>query len=261
MNDGGSAAGGTSDGSALATNATEGLIPILLDLPGSTYFTTYLTLTNPTSAPVTVTLTYTAASVFSGLGSGTKTITLGTRRQLVEANALSYLRGLGLAIPSTGNQGGTLLVSGAVAQARTSNPNPDTTVGGSYGLSYPAVASLARARAEAWVYGLRQDANVRSNLAIADARIGGESVTYVIDVFDADTGSTTPVETLTRALAGGQWDQVSGILSGAQIAHGYVRVRPASGTSDFVVYGVVNDGPTFGSRTSDGSYIAMVVVN
>jgi hypothetical protein len=153
-------------------------------------------------------------------------------------------------------------VTGAVAEARTTNPNPDATVGGSYGLSYPAVAASARAKGEAWVYGLRQDADVRSNLAIADARAGsGETVTYVVDVFDADTGSTTPVQTLTRPLTGGDWTQINGILAGAGIAHGYVRVRPESGTSDFVVYGVVNDGPSIGSRTSDGSYVPMVVTN
>jgi hypothetical protein len=259
VDDGGSAGGGTSDGSSLVSNATEGLVPILLDAPGPPHFTTDLTLTNPTSTPVTVTLTYTASSAFSGEGSGTVTTTLATRRQLVQANALSYLRGLGLAIPTTGNQGGTLLVAGAVAQARTSNPNPDTTVGGSYGLSYPAVAASARAKSEAWVYGLRQDADVRSNLAIADARAGSSTaVNYVVDVFDADTGSTTPVQTLTRLLTGGQWTQINGILSGAGIAHGYARIRPDSGTSDFVVYGVVNDGPSAGSRTSDGSYIPMV---
>ncbi len=262
VNDGGSAGGGTSDGSFLVANATEGLVPILLDLPGPPHFTTDLTLTNPTSAPVTVTLTYTASSAFSGLGSGTVTTTLEARQQLVNENALSYLRGLDLAIPTTGYQGGTLLVSGAVAQARTSNPNPDAIVGGSYGLSYPAVATSARAKGEAWVYGLRQDADVRSNLAIADARAGSSgTVTYVVDVFDADTGSTTPVQTLTRPLTGGQWTQINGILSGAGIAHGYVRIRPDSGTSDFVVYGVVNDGPSIGSRTSDGSYVPMVVIN
>jgi hypothetical protein len=262
LNDGGSAGGGTSDGSFLVSNATEGLVPILLDLPGPPHFTTELTLTNPTSAPVTVTLTYTASSAFSGQGSGTRTTTLAARQQLVQANALSFLRGLGLAIPTTGNQGGTLLVDGAVAQARTSNPNPDASVGGSYGLSYPAVAASARARGEAWVYGLRQDADVRSNLAIGDARSASSgTVTYVVDVFDADTGSTTPVQTLSRPLAGGQWTQMNGILWGAGIAHGYVRIRPESGTSDFVAYGVVNDGPSAGSRTSDGSYVSMVVTN
>jgi hypothetical protein len=262
VNDGGSAGGGTSDGSFLVSNATEGLVPIVLDIPGPPHFTSDLTLTNPTSASVNVSLTYTASSAFSGQGSGTRTTTLGPRQQLVQANALSYLRGLGLAIPTAGNQGGTLLVTGAVAQARTSNPNPDTAVGGSYGLSYPALAASARARTEAWVYGLRQDADVRSNLAIADARAGSSAtVNYVVEVFDADTGSATPVQTLTRSLAGGDWTQINGILVGAGIAHGYVRIRPDSGTSDFVVYGVVNDGPFAGTRTSDGSYIPMAVVN
>ena len=262
VNDGGSAGGGTSDGSFLASNATEGLVPILLDVPGPPHFTTDLTLTNPTSKPVTVTLTYTASSAFSGQGSGTVTTTLTTRQQLVQANALSYLRGLGLAIPTTGNQGGTLLVAGAIAHARTSNPNPDTSVGGSYGLSYPAVTTSARAHGEAWVYAMRQDADVRSNLAIADARAGSSAtVDYVVDVFDADTGSATPVQTLIRPLAGGQWTQINGILSEAGITHGYVRIRPDAGTSDFVAYGVVNDGPTTGSRTSDGSYVPMVVTD
>jgi hypothetical protein len=258
--DGGGSGGGTSDGSALVSNATEGFVPILLDVSGASHFRTDLTLTNPTTRPVTVTLTYTAASAFSGEGSGTRTTTLDGRRQLVVPNALAYLRTLGLAIPADGNQGGTLLVTGAVAQARTSNPNPDTGVGGSYGLSYPAVAAGARAGGEAWIYGLRQDADVRSNVAIADARVGdGGSVDYVVDVFDADTGAAAPVRTLTRSLTGGQWTQINEILSGAGIAHGYVRIRPGSGTSDFVAYGVVNDGPSAGSRTSDGSYVPMVV--
>lgn len=264
VNDGGSAGGGTSDGSFLVANATEGLVPILLDLPGQAHFTSDLTLTNPTSSAVTVSLTYTASTSapFSGAGSGTRTTTLAAGQQLVVPNAIAFLRGLGLPIPSTGGQAGTLLVTGAAAQARTSNPNPDATVGGSYGLSYPAVSTLGRARGEAWVYGLRQDEDVRSNLAIADARVGnGVAVTYLVDVFDADTGAAAPVQTLSLSLAGGQWSQVNGILSGAGITHGYVRVRPSSGTSDFVVYGVVNDGPTAGSRTSDGSYVPMVVTN
>ena len=262
VNDGPSTGGGTSDGSFLPANATEGLIPIVLDVPAATHFTSDLTLTNPTSAPVTVTLTYTASTVFSGAGSGTRTVTLATRQQLVVANAITYLRGLGLAIPATGNQGGTLLVSGAPALARTSNPNPDASVGGTFGLAYPAVGTTARAKGEAWVYGLRQDADARTNLAIADARAGdGAGVEYTVDVFDSDSGATAPVLTKKVTLTGGQWTQFNTVLGDSGITHGYVRVKPSSGTSDYVVYGVVNDGPTAGSRTSDGSYVPMVVVN
>ncbi len=78
VNDGAATGGGTSDGSFVAANATEGLVPIVLDLPGATHYTSELILTNPTSSAVTATLTYTAAVVapFSGLGSGTRTVTL-----------------------------------------------------------------------------------------------------------------------------------------------------------------------------------------
>jgi hypothetical protein len=262
VNDGAKTGGGTSDGSFLPANATDGLVPIVLDVPGTAHYTSDLTLTNPTSGPVAVSLTYTASTAFSGAGSGTRVANLGARQQLVVPNAIAYLRGLGLAIPTTGSQGGTLLVSGAPALARTSNPNPDTTVGGTFGLAYPAVAAASRATSEAWVYGLRQDADARTNLAIADARAGdGSVVTYVIDVFDADTGAASPVLTKQMALAGGQWAQINTILAEAGITHGYARVKPASGLSDFVLYAVVNDGPTAGSRTSDGSYVPMVVMH
>ena len=96
-------------------------------------------------------------------------------------------------------------------------------------------------------------------MALADARIGNAAaVEYSIEIFDADTGSITPVTTLRRSLKGGQWTQLDGVLGTAGISNGFVRVKPASGTSDFVVYGVVNDGPSPGSRTSDGSYLPMV---
>jgi hypothetical protein len=263
VNDGGAAGGGTSDGSFIPANATGGLVPIVLDIPGPPHYSSDLTLTNPTASAVTVTLAYTASTALSGAGSRTVTTTLAARQQLVVPNAIGFLRSLGLAIPATGGQGGTLLVSGASALVRTSNPNPDTSVGGTFGVAYPAVAASARATAEAWVYGLRQDADARTNLAIADARVGDPTtVDYVIDLYDYWRGFAPPGQTLHVSLAGGQWFQFNAIGAGDPgLVHGYARIRPSSGTSDFVVYGVVNDGPAAGSRTSDGSYIPMVVVN
>ena len=136
-------------------------------------------------------------------------------------------------------------------------------MGGTFGVAYPAVAASARATAEAWVYGLRQDADARTNLAIADARVGDPTaVDYVIELYEDVRGFAPPVETLHLRLTGGQWFQYNQIGAGDPgLVSGYARVYPASGTSDFVVYGVVNDGPTAGSRTSDGSYVPMVVVN
>lgn len=260
VNDGPATGGGTSDGSLIPAGATEGLLPIVLDLPGSTHYLTDLTLTNPSlAAPAAVTLTYTPAALFGAAGGGTVTTTLAPGRQLQVSNAVGFLRGLGLPIPIDGKQGGTLLVSGAAALARTFNPNPDDTVGGTFGLAYPAVPASRRATTGAWVYGLRQDDAMRSNLAIADARRAGGPIDYRIDVFSSTAGSSTPAQSLTRTLGPGQWTQVDAVLQGAGISQGYARVAPGSGTSDYVAYGVTNDGPGPGTHTSDGSYLPMVV--
>lgn len=264
LNDGASSGGGTSDGSFLGSDAAPGLVPIVLRATsGGTVFTSELVLANPTSAAASVTVTYTPSLQLGGAGggTGTRTLSIPAGQQLRVADAITWLRDtLGLSLlPGDANQGGTLLVAGAVAFARTSNPNPDRAVGGTFGLAYPAVPAAQRARTEAWVYGLVQNAGTRSNLAIADARAGSAAaVTYVIDVFDAVTGDgKTPRSTQTVTLSGGQWYQVSRVLAGAGITNGYVRVRPQSGTADFVVYGVLNDGANPGERTSDGSYVAM----
>lgn len=258
VDDGGAGGGGTSDGSLIVAGGTEGLLPVVLDLPGAIHYQTELTLTNPTAAAVQASLVYTPASVWGSLGGGTATVDLFPGEQLRAPNALDLLRQRGLAIPP-GRQGGTLLVLGAVAKARTFNPNPDASVGGTFGLSYPAVDASGRATEEAFVYGLRQDAASRSNLAIADARSGSGPVDYVVEVFDAATGAAEPAATFTRTLSGGDWVQIDGILGKAGIVEGYARVRPAAGLSDFVTYGVLNDGASPDKGTSDGSYLPMVV--
>jgi len=268
VNDGPSSGGGTSDGSflqadAAATSAPGGLLPIVLRATsGSTVFTSELTLANPTTSVVNVTISYTPSPQLGSTGGmSSATISVGPRRQLRIPDVVAYLRDtLGLPLlPGNVNQGGTLQVTGAVAQVRTSNPNPDGAVGGAFGLAYPAVPSAARAKSEAWVYGLLQNADTRSNLAIADARVGdAASVTYVVEVYDSLSGDgTAPKATQTVTLTGGQWYQVSRVLDAAGVSNGYVRVRPQSGTSDFVAYGILNDGANPGDRTSDGSYIGM----
>jgi uncharacterized repeat protein (TIGR01451 family) len=263
VNDGPASGGGTSDGSLVGADGADGLVPIVLSVTSSgVLYTSELVLTNQTTGLAIATLTYTPAAALAGSGGPYAAyVLIAAGQQVRVADVISWLRGppFLMPLPPAGvSQGGTLLVSGATAYVRTSNPNPDTAVGGTFGLAYPAVPASGRATSEAWVYGLVQDAATRTNVAIADARTGNLTVvTYVIDVFDAGTGSTTPVQTLTIPLAGGQWTQMNGILSGAGIAHGYVRVRPSSGTSDYVVYGVLNDGAGPGLGTSDGSYVAM----
>jgi PKD repeat protein len=259
--DGPRSGGGTGDGSILGADASSGLVPIVLRVvSGTALFTSELILTNPTSSAATVTLTYTPSPQLRVGTPGTATVTIPANAQLRKPDAISYLRDE-LHLPlSAGdvNQGGTLMVTGAIAYVRTSNPNVNREVGGSFGLAYPAVPASSRAKTEAWIYGLVQNGDTRSNLAIADARIDSTTpVTYEIEVYDASSGSGAPKQILETTLLGGEWHQFSSILFGAGVTNGYVRVKPHGTTSDYVVYGILNDGASPDQRTSDGSYVAM----
>ncbi|KAA0254318.1 PKD domain-containing protein [Acidobacteria bacterium ACD] len=266
VNDGPSTGGGTSDGSFVvpSSEAADGLVPIVLRVDSSgILYTTELVLANPSSSTATVTLTYVPSARLGGGTGGTTTVSLGPGRQLRREDAITFLRDelkLPLA-PGNVNQGGTLRVSGAVALARTFNPNPDAVVGGTFGLSYPALGPSSRAKTEAWVYGLVQNSGTRSNLAVADARKSGGPVTYLVEVFDSAGGDgSAPVRTERLTLSPGQWEQIGKVLEPSGLSSGYVRVRPEAGSSDFVAYGILNDGANPGERTSDGSYVPMTGV-
>ena len=260
VNDGAASGGGTSDGSLVLPGATDGLVPIVLRVPsGDTVFSSELILANTSSSDATASLVYTMAPQLSAGLTIETTVPVGAGRQVRIPDVVLFLWStLPFRPPIPAAQGGTLAVSGGVAaMVRTSNPNPDPVVGGSFGVSYPAFARPARASGEAWVFGLRQDETARSNLAIADARVGDPSaVSYLIDLFDSGAGSGAPALILGPiTLTGGEWRQLSGVLGLAGLAHGYARVRPQAGTSDFVAYGVVNDGAWPGQGTSDGSFL------
>ena len=263
-NDGSGNGPGTSDGSSLPAGATDGLVPIVLRAAaGTTTFTTQLVLANPSASAVTATVSYTPSTLLGGGVSGGGTVALGPGRQVEIPDVMTWLGSeFGLAISAApASAGGTLLVRGAAGLGRTSNPNPDPSVGGSFGLSYPALAATARARTECWVLGLAQDDATRANLAIADARAGDpREVAYVVEVFPDASPGALPSLTKRVVLTGGGWTQLSGILLEAGLARGHARVRVESGSSDFAAYGVLNDGATPGSRTSDGSYVPMTAL-
>jgi hypothetical protein len=264
LNDGSGSGSGTSDGSYLPAGVTEGLVPIVLRATGGgTTYTTQLVLANPTATEVNATVFYTPSGAFGEAVAGSGAIALAPGREFEVQDVMAWLRdAFGILVPGPPtNVGGTLLVRGAVALARTSNPNPDASVGGSFGLAYPALGAAARARTECWVLGLAQDDATRSNLAISDARVGdSREVAYVVEVFSDALPGATPSLTKRVVLAGGGWTQLSGILLEAGLARGHARVRVESGSSDFAAYGVLNDGAAPGSRTSDGSYVSMTAL-
>jgi hypothetical protein len=253
----------TNDGSFVpaelaALPAEARLVPVLVESPT---FQSELVLTNPTAAPATATLAYVeSASPQEGAG-GTLSLSFGPGEQKILPGAIDFLRQRGIALGPRGSAtfAGSLLVSfgggasRAFAGARTSAPAPG---GGGYGLFYAGPGTSAAAGSDTWVFGLQQNSSSRSNLALAAFPAGG-AVTLRVDVYDGATGLLAGSAPLV-ALAPGGWAQLNAVLAPFRVATGYAHVVRIDGSCPFLAYGVVNDGasPSSGT-TNDGSFVAM----
>ncbi len=254
-------------------------VPIVLSSSGlnGSFYTSELTLTNRSSRNTALEFDYTAAI---GDGSGTATDQLAAGRQVIFPDAIGYLRSLGLAIPTAGNQGGTLRVrfTGASPLEAAVNVRTRTAVArGRAGLAYPGLAVdvlernivqsdsglpavsdagvPARSVLATPVYlcGLRQDSIDRSNVALQNAGTPEQGdIRLRLTIFSNHGQSVVLPE---EVLSPGSFKQINSILSsnGLQLNEGYVRVERISGTAPYCAYGVVND-----QATSDGSYIPAV---
>ncbi len=97
---------GTSDGSFVpplvpgVPGAADRMIPVVLDVKGlgTSRYATEVTLANLGSAPLALTLAYSATAQFGG-GSGSVPLTLAAGEQRIIPDAISFLRAGGLAIP------------------------------------------------------------------------------------------------------------------------------------------------------------------
>ncbi len=237
------------------------LVPIVLNVAGvgSARYSTELTLVNRGTLPATVQLAYTAATALAATGSGIVPMTLGPGRQVVIPDTLAYLVAQGLAIPTDGTgQGGTLLVTftglssstAAFASARTTTPSGS----GHAGLSY------AGARVDdlnvrggvqtgtSWLFGLRENAADRTNLALVNAS-ASSAVTLAVTLFDGSgTGRYRIYPDVS--LGPGQWTQLSRVLNQPGFTTGYARIDLLSGSGPYYDYAVFND-----NVTSDGSFV------
>ena len=104
----------------------------------------------------------------------------------------------------------------------------------------------------AWIYGLQQNEENRSNLALVNTgEIDDSSSTFEITIYDG-SGESEP---RTRSVTVGprRWTQENGILG--NIRQGYVQARKTSGNNPFVTYGVINDGGRPGERSGDGAFL------
>ncbi|MFI5118789.1 MAG: WD40/YVTN/BNR-like repeat-containing protein [Thermoanaerobaculia bacterium] len=255
----------TSDGS-FVTPAPSGARLLYLNLPvlvETSAFLSELILTNASSSPGTFALAYTEGLSPSSGGGGSADVSIPAHTQRIIPNAIAYLRSLGIPAGAPGgNYAGSLNVEvtgGApgeiYAGARTASQSP---AGGQFGLFTPAVFPGDEGVSVAYLYGLRADANNRSNVAAVNTATDPKAgnIALLLEAFDGDAAGALKGST-TLTLAPGQWAQVGGFLGSSGVANGWVRVTRTSGTAPWIAYGVVNDGGAPGQRTGDGAYVPM----
>ena len=140
-------------------------------------------------------------------------------------------------------------MSGIVIGARTGSPDGR---GGQYSLFYNGVPYGSASVESAWIYGLQQNDENRSNLALVNTgEIDDTPSTFEITIYHG-SGESQP-RTKSVTLGPRRWHQENGILG--NISQGYVRVRKTSGNNPFVTYGVINDGGRPGERSGDGAFL------
>ncbi len=147
-------------------------------------------------------------------------------------------------------------MSGIVIAARTGSPGG----GGQYSLFYNAVPYGAAFAHSAWIYGLQQNEENRSNLALVNTgEVDGSNSVFSLDLYDGETGIL--VNTITDTAPARGWRQINGILDNYApgTTQGYVQIRKISGNNPFLAYGVINDGAAPGQRSGDGAYAGSAV--
>jgi hypothetical protein len=130
--------------------------------------------------------------------------------------------------------------------------------GGKLGLFYSAIPAGGESTTSAWAYGLQQNAENRTNLAIVNTGLIDRSTdVFTIELYDGGTGAK--VATVGGiSLTADAWMQIGTILAqyASGTTQGYAKVTRTSGTNPFIVYAVINDGGQPGERSGDGAFIS-----
>ena len=210
---------------------------------GGAFYESELTLANRSAREATIELTYTAAS---GGGTGQARTTLAPGRQLIVPDAIAYLRQLGIPIPESGNHHGTLKVRffglPTPDEAAVSVRTTTAVAQGRAGVAYPGVpmASLSDSQV---LYGLRQDASYRTNLALQNAGEAQDGdITLRLGVVPNSHPPDAPEILLHSVLAPGQFHQINDFLSsnGLSLADATVWIGRVKGYAPFHAFAVTH---------------------
>ncbi len=142
---------------------------------------------------------------------------------------------------------------GVFVGARTSAPGG----GGRFGLFYAGVPYGTASTTVAWIYGLQQNTENRTNLALVNTGETDSSQDILkIELFNGVTGQ--PAGTIDQIPLGARrWLQIGAILAqyAPGVTQGYARVSRVSGSNPLIAYGVINDGSRPNERTGDGAFL------
>jgi hypothetical protein len=234
------------------------LLPTVVETP---VYTTEVVLTNLAAMPQSGTLAFFSAALG---GPAILAITLGGYEQRTFPDFVQGLRTAGL--PGIPPAGGTIVgtltftsntgdTTTSFVGGRTLNPGG----GGRYGVFTSGQPDGTGAdTAGTWLYGLRQDGENRTNVALVNAgNRDNNPITFHIDLYDGASGAL--VASLDRSVSPRGFVQINSILAtyASSVSQAYARVTRTAGASLLVAYAVVNDGAQPGQRSGDGAVIPM----
>ena len=236
-------------------------LPVIVE---SGAFTSELTVTNFSEQARTVSFAFVSEGVDTSDRTARFSMNLEAGEQRITPNLVNEMRRQGVSgIGSAGGLAGALFarveggdMSGIAIGART--VSQAVFAGGQYGVSYNAVPYGSAFSQVAWVEGLQQNQESRSNLALVNSgEVDDSDSVFAIDIYDGDTGLLVTTITGRRVPARG-WRQINSILRDytEDTTQGYVRIRKISGNNPFLAYGIINDGGAPGERSGDGAYLA-----
>ena len=111
--------------------------------------------------------------------------------------------------------------------------------------------------ASTWLYGLQQNAETRTNLALVNTGDTNSAPNaFTVELFDGETGvKVNTIEGIT--LKARSWMQFESLLAryAAGITQAYARVTRTGGSNAFITYAVISDGGQPGERSGDTAFV------
>ena len=234
-------------------------LPVIVE---TSEFRSELTVTNFSEEPRTLDFRFVAEGIETDDKTAGFSMRLEAGQQQIIPDVVAELRSRGVAGLGTGNRAlaGAVFataveadMSGIVIGARTGSEGG----GGQYSVFYNAVPEGEAFSKVAWVDGLQQNQENRSNLALVNTGEVDESASvFHLEIYDGETGMLAET-VVTRPIPARGWHQINGILGSyaPETRQGYIRIEKVSGQNPFLAYGVVNDGGAPGERSGDGAYL------